>query len=165
MNKKSSITPFVIKYLEEDCLLLPQQNYVIEEHTTRLSLQGETLTGLAVTVYFRAEHNNLRYGLCGWGEQFEGKEGLVFCCQNGPIPKDEAVKLIVERISSRSQIKCHLESPFFFERKKNKELREENDLLLEKIERLRQKKRELKYAPGNKGALKAQRHFETFQEK
>ncbi|AQM73428.1 hypothetical protein B1750_gp447 [Noumeavirus] len=138
--------------------------------TLSIPLKRETLTGLAVTVYFRTEHNDLHYGLCGWGEQFEGKEDLVFYRQ-GPIPKDKAVKLIIETISSSSWIENYLESSFFLEKKRNKEFKEENDLLRKKIEslrqkveRLRQKKRELKYTPGNRGALKAQQHFETFQE-
>nr|WRK65323.1 hypothetical protein MarFTME_278 [Marseillevirus futianmevirus] len=162
----SSIIPSVIKYLEEDCLLLPKRNYVIEGRTLSLSLlEGETFEGLAVTVYFRAEHNS--YNICGWGEQFEGKEG-IFYHQKGLIPKDEAVKLIIETLSSSSWIEDHLDSPLFLEKKKNKEFRQENDLLRKKIERLeqeverlRQKKRELKYAPRNRGALKAQQHFEN----
>nr|WQM86839.1 ATP-dependent Zn protease [Marseillevirus cajuinensis] len=165
-NMNSSIIPSVIKYLEEDCLLLPKRNYVIEGRTLSLSLlEGETFEGLAVTVYFRAEHNS--YNICGWGEQFEGKEG-IFYHQKGLIPKDEAVKLIIETLSSSSWIEDHLDSPLFLEKKKNKEFRQENDLLRKKIERLdqeverlRQKKRELKYAPRNRGALKAQQHFEN----
>lgn len=164
MNEKSSIIPKVVKYLEEDCLL-SQRNYVIETYLSRFFIEGKLFVGSEITVFFRTEHNKLRYYLCEWGEQFNTKEPLVFYREIGLIPEDEAVKLIIESISSSSWIKYHLESPLFLEKKKNKELREENDLLLEKIERIRQKKREFKYAPGNKGALKAQRHFETFQEK
>nr|QZX43604.1 hypothetical protein MarQu_022 [Marseillevirus sp.] len=35
--------------------------------------------------------------------------------------------------------------------------------LKERVERLREKKRELKYTPGNRGALEAQKHFEEIQ--
>nr|QZX44003.1 ATP-dependent Zn protease [Marseillevirus sp.] len=163
MNENSSIIPSVIKYLEEDCLLLPQQNYVIKEQAASLSVNGEMFMGSEVTI-FRVENEHVY--ICKWGEQFNTKEALVFYQGRGGLsPKEEATKIIIKTISSSSWIKYHLESPLFLEKKKNRELREENDLLLKKIERLRQKKRELKYAPGNKGALKAQQHFETLQEK
>ncbi|BAU79880.1 hypothetical protein A9K97_gp001 [Tokyovirus A1] len=159
---KTSIIPNIIKFLEE-VYFLPRQNYVINERAAILSIDGETFMGSEVNI-FRAENITHQY-ICKWGEQFDAKEGFVFYQGSGLIPEDEAIKIIIESISSSSWIKCHLESPLFLEKKNNKELREENDLLLKKIERLRQKNRELKYAPGNKGALNAQQHFETLQEK
>ncbi|AHA46364.1 hypothetical protein ISTM_466 [Insectomime virus] len=42
-------------------------------------------------------------------------------------------------------------------------LEKENERLTERVEKLREKNRKLKYAPGEKGALGAQTHFESLQ--
>lgn len=47
------------------------------------------------------------------------------------------------------------------QRKQLVELREENERLKAYISRLRDKKRELKYTPGNRGALETQQHFQS----
>ncbi|AHC55085.1 hypothetical protein D1R32_gp368 [Tunisvirus fontaine2] len=121
-EKSSAIIPKVVKYLEEDCLLSPQ-NYGIETYTTRFFIKGELFAGLEVTLYFRTERKKLSYCLCRWGEQFERKKDLVFYREFGLIAEDEAIKLIVGHILSSPRIKKHLKSPLFFEKKKNEELK------------------------------------------
>lgn len=49
-------------------------------------------------------------------------------------------------------------------RKQLGELREENERLKAYISRLREKKRELKYTPGKRGAIEAQEHFQSLSQ-
>lgn len=99
--------------------------------------------------------------MCCWGEQFEEKKDMAFCRKFGVVSEDDAFEIIAKEILQSPKIKKHLASPLFLEKKRNEELKKQNELLLEKIERLRKKKRELKYAPGGRGALQAQQHFEN----
>lgn len=167
MNKTSAIIPKVVKHLEEEWFFVPEE-YEIKQHQCELLIEGKKCPGLKVEVYFilekhEGEEEEMRRLRCGvWGEQFKGKEALVFF-QNRGLSGEEAVKAIIERISRCWPVEYQLESSVFRERKKNRQLREENERLKKKVERLRQKNRDLKYAPGNKGSLKAQEHFQELQ--
>ncbi|AQM73010.1 hypothetical protein B1750_gp029 [Noumeavirus] len=161
MNRNSSvILPKITNLLEGECFL-SQKDYNVLHSVRTFFVKGEVITGLEISVYFFVEHKRASYFMCGWGEQFEEKKGRAFCRKFGLVSEDDAFKIIAREISQSPRIKKHLTSPLFLEKKKNEELKKQNELLLEKIERLRRKKRELKYAPGGQGALQAQQHFEN----
>lgn len=153
----SNIIPKVKDLLEDFYLLTPQE-YEIRASAKLFHIWGGTSLGLEVVVYIVRKNNF--YLLCGWGEQMEGRHSYYPRC--GIVTEERVLEKAKEEISSNERIKKHGNGPLYAERKKTLLLKEENKRLQEKIASLRQKNRELKYRPGNKGALKAEQHFSKY---
>lgn len=160
---ESTLIPKVKKYLQDEYFFSPD-DYVIKTSLRTFFIKGEITTGLEVLVYRRQKHKNSAFFLFGWGEQLEGNKGLVFRREIGTITERDAFRDIREEIQSNVKLQKYTKSPLFLEKVKNRNLQEELERSKQEIERLKEKKRELKYRPGGYGALKAQQHFSKYFE-
>lgn len=160
---ESTLIPKVKKYLQDEYFFSPE-DYNIKTSLRTFFIKGEITTGLEVLIYHRQKHKNSAFFLFGWGEQLEGNKGLVFCREIGTVTEKDAFRAIREEIQTNAKIQKYAKSPLFLEKVKNRNLQEELERSKQEIERLREKKRELKYRPGGYGALKAQQHFSKYFE-
>nr|WNL49605.1 hypothetical protein MarFTMF_089 [Marseillevirus sp.] len=160
---ESTLIPKVEKYLQDEYFFSPE-DYDIETSLRTFFIKGEITTGLEVLIYRVQKHKNFRLFLLGWGEQLEANKGLVFCREIGTVTERDAFRAIREEIQTNAKIQKYAKSPLFLEKVKNRNLQEELERSKQEIERLKEKKRELKYRPGGYGALKAQQHFSKYFE-
>nr|WQM86886.1 hypothetical protein [Marseillevirus cajuinensis] len=156
MEKRDSFLLPLIKEHLEKYYLLPSDGYVAQSRMCNSRVGFQLFHGLEVVIWLPISRPNNRVFLCGW---FEHERDRVFCTDHGIVNEKEALEIIKNRILEKERIKKYVSGPLFLERTKTKRLREKVELLQEKIETLKKKKRELKYRPGAKGALNAQRHF------
>ncbi|BAU79925.1 hypothetical protein A9K97_gp426 [Tokyovirus A1] len=155
-ERTSRLYPHIEEHLKERYLFLPGDCNVVLTSRKFLTQNGSE-EGIQVGVYSRFCAKS-PFFLCGWGELPDSR---VFISDFGVLNEVEALKNIKEYISSHRKIQKYSEGSLYLERLRNKGLHTEIGILQQEIERLKQKKRELKYRPGGYGALKARQHFEN----
>lgn len=137
---ESQLLPRVFLLLAEEFLLEKDEIKVSQKYTKNSSLR--------VTL-----HTYCDKFVCTWIEH-TGRTGEYFFSVGFDDfdDVDEAIKEVRRLCFHCDEIRCSLV-------KKHKEILEDKNKLLLEIERLRRKKREIKYAPGRRGALKVEDHF------
>lgn len=139
-------------FYEMDSQLLPrvflllEEEFLLEKDAIKVSQKYTKNSSLRVTL-----HTHCDKFVCTWIEHM-GRTGGYFFAVGDFDDVDEAVKEVRRQCFQCDEIRRSLV-------KKHKEILEDKNKLLLEIERLRRKKREIKYAPGRKGALKAEDHF------
>lgn len=128
--------------------LLLEEEFLLEKDAIKVSQKYTKNSSLRVTL-----HTHRDKFVCTWIEHMGRTGEYFFSVGFGDFDDvDEAVKEVRRLCFSCDEIRHSLI-------KKHKEILEDKNKLLLEIERLRRKKREIKYAPGRKGALKAEDHF------
>nr|WQM87011.1 hypothetical protein [Marseillevirus cajuinensis] len=141
---ESALLPKVYQLLEEE--------FLVEKPDVVMSSEIQsvfTVKFLRVSIALSGKQ------ICSWSE-FGDRGETVFS-----VPSYIHVKNVEEALQIIREVLNDTGSPLprlLIEKHKN--IIQEKKELLEKIEKLRRKKRELKYRPGNEGALNAQKHFE-----
>ncbi|AHA46281.1 hypothetical protein ISTM_383 [Insectomime virus] len=131
---------------------LLQEEFLVEKDEVEVRLDPRTRmnsTLLVVDVLYSGK------SLCSWNES-HGRDGEIEFFQTS-ISEEEALNYARVSCFNKEFLRTLVIE-------KHKKILEEKDVLLLEIERLRQKKREIKYAPGRRGALKAEEHFDTLRE-
>lgn len=152
---ESVLLPKVLSFLFEECCLGEGEITVSYAYTPGDSPSLEDLDENAtwVTISLRGT----KKVVCRWYEEFDGGE-IRFSDEDELEPWEsceDAIKALKKSIKKSSVL-------FWPTLQKLRNSQKEIEELKEMVEYLRQKKREIKYAPGNVGANNAREHFEAF---
>ncbi|ADB03890.1 hypothetical protein MAR_ORF105 [Marseillevirus marseillevirus] len=141
---KSVLLPRVYQLLKEEFLIEKEE---VNVSVSPLYIRAECCTSISIELSGKS--------VCEWRE-WEGRDGETIYGAIGEYDVNtvaEALEIVREQCSGIRHI--------LIEKHKNISL--EKEKLLGEIERLRKKNRKLRYAPGGKGALRAEKHFETLR--
>ncbi|BAU79905.1 hypothetical protein A9K97_gp446 [Tokyovirus A1] len=148
---ESEILPIIEEFLSEEHLL-EKKDYEVSINQKE---KYDTVSGIYVQIFLK----KVREEICSWSE-FSVDNETLFYIGNGIFRKNKVcldiLKLVIrenkhlytlqmEKLGNAMKQNCLLEQ-------KNKELLEHN-------EKLRAKNREFRYSPGERGFLKAEKHF------
>ncbi|AMQ10563.1 hypothetical protein [Brazilian marseillevirus] len=142
---ESVLLPQVYQLLRED-FFVEKEDVVVTYKTRYISAQ-ETLK-----VIIKLARNCI----CSWLE-YDGRDGERRFAVQGHLSSDETEEALW---NVRVQFHGRYSPLLDILTEKHKNILKDKEVLLERIEHIRQKKRELKYSPGKRGALEAQEHFE-----
>lgn len=152
---ESVLLPKVLPFLFEECCLTEEEITVSYAYTPgdfpSLEDLDENATWMTISL------RGTKKVVCRWYEEFDGEEMRI--SDEDDLQPWESCEDALRALKKMIKNSSVLFRPTLQKlRSSQKEIKE----LKEMVEYLRQKKRQIKYAPGKIGAVKAQEHFETF---
>ncbi|AHA46213.1 hypothetical protein ISTM_315 [Insectomime virus] len=154
---ESVLLPLVLPLVLEDCCLEEDEVGICYAYSPGdvpcLEELDEDATW--VTLYLKGSKSPI----CRWSEEHDEGEVRFFGEEELHCwgSKDESIEAL-RKNAKNSRAVCILSLV------RLKEARQKIEHLERRVEQLRDKKREIKYSPGNSGALEAQKHFELLAE-